>query len=76
MEAHSMDAWQDDDNLKDRIRVATPKNLEERCALAKTCLTKLALEIPPLIDDLADGTEIAYTAWPDRLYVMDRSWSA
>ena len=72
MEAHPLDAWQDDDNLQDKIRVASPKNLEERCALAETCLTKLALKIPPLIDDLANSTEMAYTAWPDRLYVMDR----
>ncbi len=25
-----------------------------------------------MIDDLANSTEIAYTAWPDRLYVLDR----
>lgn len=72
MEAHPVDAWQDDDNLKDKISVSSPKSLQERCALAETCLTKLTLKIPPLIDDLANSTEIAYTAWPDRLYVLDR----
>ena len=72
MEAHPIDAWQDDDNLKDKISVASPKSLEERCALADTCVTKLAVQIPPLIDDLLNSTEIAYTAWPDRLYVIDR----
>ena len=71
MEAHPIDAWQDDDNLKDKIRVASPKSLAERCALAGTCMTKLAVKIPPLIDDLANTTEIAYTAWPDRLYLVD-----
>jgi len=72
MEAHPVDAWQDDDNLKEKISVASPKNLQERCTLAETCLTKLSLKIPPLIDDLANSTEVAYTAWPDRLYVLDR----
>jgi len=72
MEAHPVDAWHDDDNLKEKISVASPKNLLERCTLAETCLTKLSLKIPPLIDDLANSTEIAYTAWPDRLYVLDR----
>jgi type I thyroxine 5'-deiodinase len=72
MEAHPIDAWQDDDNLKDKISVASPKSLEERCALADKCMTKLAVKIPPLIDDLVNSTEIAYTAWPDRLYVIDR----
>jgi type I thyroxine 5'-deiodinase len=70
MEAHPIDAWQDDDNLKDKIRVASPKSFEERCALADTCMTKLAVNIPPLIDDQANTTEIAYTAWPDRLYLI------
>ena len=72
MEAHPVDAWQDDDNLKEKISVGSPKTLEERCSLAETCLTKLTLKIPPLVDDLANSTEIAYTAWPDRIYVLDR----
>jgi len=36
------------------------------------CATKLALRIPAVIDDLENSTEAAYTAWPDRLYVIDR----
>jgi type I thyroxine 5'-deiodinase len=75
MEAHPVDAWQSDDNLKEKISVGSPKTLEERCAVAATCLTKLTLKIPPLVDDLANSTEIAYTAWPDRIYVLDREGS-
>jgi hypothetical protein len=71
MEAHALDAWQDEDNQKDKISVATPKTLAERCAVEGTCATKLALRIPAVIDDLANSTEEAYTAWPDRLYVID-----
>ncbi len=70
-EAHPIDAWQEDDNIKEKIAVASPKSFQERCAVANTCATKLALQIPPLIDDLANSTEAAYTAWPDRLYVID-----
>jgi type I thyroxine 5'-deiodinase len=71
MEAHALDAWQDDDNQKDKISVASPKTLAERCAVEGTCATKLALRIPALIDNLSNSTEEAYTAWPDRLYVID-----
>ncbi len=71
MEAHALDAWQDDDNQKDKIAVASPKTLAERCAVEGACATKLALRIPAVIDDLANTTENAYTAWPDRLYVID-----
>ncbi len=70
MEAHPVDAWQDDDNLKENIHVVSPINLEERCVLAETCRTKLALKIPPLIDGVLNTAEVAYTAWPDRLYLV------
>jgi hypothetical protein len=72
LEAHPIDAWQDEDNQKDKIAVASAKSEADRCATAQTCVTKLSLEIPPLVDDLRDSTEIAYTGWPDRLYVIDR----
>ena len=31
----------------------------------------VSVQIPPVIDDLNNSTEIAYTGWPDRLYVID-----
>jgi type I thyroxine 5'-deiodinase len=72
LEAHPLDAWQDEDNQKAKIAVASPTTLAERCAVADTCATKLALRLPAVIDDLENSTESAYTAWPDRLYVIDR----
>lgn len=72
LEAHPIDAWQSEGNEKEKIVVASAKTEAERCATAETCVTKLSIEIPPLVDDLANSTEAAYTAWPDRLYVIDR----
>ncbi|PYU95017.1 MAG: hypothetical protein DMG25_05400, partial [Acidobacteria bacterium] len=40
-EAHPVDAWQDEDNAKDKISVASEKSLDERCAVADTCVTRL-----------------------------------
>jgi hypothetical protein len=40
--------------------------------VARTCVRKLSIEIPALIDDFSSSTELAYAAWPDRLYVIDR----
>jgi hypothetical protein len=73
LEAHPVDAWQTEDNQKEKISVSSPTTLGERCAVADTCSTKLALHIPAVIDDLENSTESAYTAWPDRLYVIDRA---
>ena len=71
LEAHPMDAWQSESNAKDKISVASARTYEARCAVADTCVTKLSIKIPALIDNLDDSTEAAYTAWPDRLYVID-----
>ncbi len=71
-EAHPIDGWQVKENAKAKISVASTKSLDERCEVAETCVTKLAIEIPALIDDIQNSTEAAYTGWPDRLYVIDR----
>ena len=72
LEAHPVDAWETEANQKDKISVASPKALAERCEVEGVCATKLALRIPAIIDNLQNTTEESYTAWPDRLYVIDR----
>ncbi len=71
-EAHPIDAWQDDDNIKAKIFLHSTRTQKERCDVAGTCLVKLGIEYPAIVDDVANSTERAYTAWPDRLYVIDR----
>jgi len=70
-EAHASDVWQTQSNIKDHILFASPKNLEDRSAVAHYCIRNLKIEFPSVIDDFQNSTEIAYTAWPDRLYVID-----
>ena len=71
-EAHPIDAWQVDDNLKDDVLIATTKTADERYQVAGVCITKLGIELPALVDGPDNRVERAYTAWPDRLYVIDR----
>ena len=71
-EAHPVDAWQDETNIKDRIFLHSTRTLSARCIAASTCVSNLGIEFPAVVDDLANTTERAYTAWPDRLYVIDR----
>jgi len=53
--------------------VEDPLNLSERSQVAQVCLTKLELEpIPALVDDVDDAVSQAYSAWPDRLYLVGR----
>ena len=72
-EAHTIDAWQVKDNLEDDILVKSTGTAEEREQVAGVCLAKLAIELPALIDEPDNRVERAYTAWPDRMYVIDRN---
>lgn len=40
--------------------------------MAQSCVRKLGLEMPALVDGIDNSVERAYTGWPDRLYVIDR----
>jgi hypothetical protein len=72
-EAHPIDAWQVSDNLKDDVLVKSTQTAAERRQVADVCLAKLGIELPALIDEPDNRVERAYTAWPDRMYVIDRT---
>ena len=59
-------------NLRDKVVFASPRNEDERAFVAGSCVRKLGVEIPALLDEFGNSTESAYTAWPDRLYLIDR----
>lgn len=58
--------------MQDNVVFASPSTFAERCALATTCADKLGIEFTPLVDAMDNAVDRAYTAWPDRLYVIDR----
>ena len=72
-EAHASDAWQVGANRRDRVLIASPKTLEERTDVAGACVRNLGIQLPSVVDDFRNSTEAAYTGWPDRLYVIDRT---
>jgi type I thyroxine 5'-deiodinase len=71
-EAHPTDAWQLAVNEREGVVFASPRDFGEKAGVARTCVRQLGIELPALIDDFDGATEIAYTAWPDRMYVVDR----
>lgn len=70
-EAHPSDVWQMDDNVKDKVVFSTPRSEEERAFVAGACVRKLGIEIPAVLDEFGNSTESEYTAWPDRIYLID-----
>ncbi len=70
-EAHPTDAWQMAINVKQKVLFRNPVTETERSQVATSCVKNLGIRIPALVDDLNNSTERAYTAWPDRLYLID-----
>lgn len=60
-------------NDKVGIRIANHKTLKERVAAASECCGALHLNMPLLVDDIDDKVGEAYSAFPDRLYLIDRA---
>ena len=72
LEAHAADVWQMDSNVKQNVVFASPKDYAERSSVADSCVRKLNIQIPSVLDQFDNSVERAYTGWPDRLYVVDR----
>jgi hypothetical protein len=71
-EAHPDDAWQLPTNLTDKVVLTSPADFTARAEVAEICIVRLGIKLPAVVDGFDDATEIAYSGWPDRLYVIDR----
>ena len=58
-------------NIRDKVVFASPKNEEERASIAGTCVRKLGIQCPAVLDEFGNSTEQTYTAWPDRIYLIN-----
>ena len=58
-------------NIKDKVVFASPKNEDERGLVAGSCVRKLGIKFPAVLDEFGNSTEQAYTGWPDRIYLIE-----
>jgi hypothetical protein len=72
-EAHPTDEWQMKSNVKDDVCYSQPKTLEQRLAIANDFTKRFKFNLPFGIDDMSNAADLAYSAWPERLYVIDES---
>jgi hypothetical protein len=56
--------------VKDGVLVRQHQSFEERVDVGQTCMLKMALEIPALVDEMDDAIACAYAAMPERLYLV------
>lgn len=69
-EAHAEDGWQTSSNRTEGVVIRQHTTIEERRAAARRCARELALTIPMLIDGMDDAACRAFSAWPERIYIV------
>jgi type I thyroxine 5'-deiodinase len=69
-EAHAEDGWQTTSNRQEGVVIEQHRTLDERRAAARRCARELDLTIPMLIDDMDDAACRAFSAWPERIYII------
>jgi hypothetical protein len=71
-EAHPSDIWQMGSNIREGVVFRDPRTDTERNQVADSCVRKLGIRFPALIDGIDNTVERQYTGWPDRMYLIDR----
>lgn len=71
-EAHPSNLWQLESNIKDKVVFASPRDQEERASIAGVCVRRLGIKFPAVVDKFGNSTEANYTAWPDRIYLINQ----
>jgi thyroxine 5-deiodinase len=71
-EAHPTDGWQVPSNERDGALIRRHRAFAERQAAAACCASVLNLTAPLLLDGMENAADLAYGAWPERLYVLSR----
>jgi hypothetical protein len=57
-------------NVRDKVLISSPRDEQERASVAGTCVRKLGIKFPAVIDGFDNHVETAYTGWPDRIYLI------
>ena len=72
-EAHPEDEWWTPSNRKEGIIYNQPKTSTERLEIARTFQKKFDLRMPLLVDPIDNPAAQAFSASPERIYVIDPS---
>jgi hypothetical protein len=71
-EAHPTDEWQMKSNVKEDVCYAQPKTLDQRIAIANF-VKRFSYPTQFGIDDMSNAANDAYSAWPERIYIIDET---
>lgn len=60
-----------DENLEEKVCYAQPTTLADRVAIANDFVKRYSYPIPFAVDGLDNAAMKAFSAWPERLYIVD-----
>ena len=60
----------DADRAARTVEIALHKTIEDRKAAAEGCAAASALKVPVLLDDIEDTVSKAYSALPERFFIL------
>ena len=70
-EAHPLDEWQMDSNVKESVCYPQPKSLAQRVAIANDFVKRFSYRVPLAVDGMDNPANAAYAGWPERFYIVD-----
>ena len=71
-EAHPTEGLPDDANRREGIALPDASSIADKEEHASLCVRRLDIRFTTLIDEMDNRVELAYSAWPDRLYLIGR----
>lgn len=71
--AHGSSSWQSTANERAGISLGDAPDLAQKRSYAAMCLSKLKIHYPAVVDELDDAVEKRWSAFPSRVYVIDRA---
>jgi type I thyroxine 5'-deiodinase len=70
-EAHPLDEWQMDSNVKESVCYPQPQSLAQRVAIANDFVKRFSYRVPLAVDGMDNPANAAYAGWPERFYIVD-----
>ena len=58
-------------NIDEKIIYDQPTTIEARAEVAEACVLHMQLEMPTLLDKMSNEVDEAYSALPERLFLID-----
>jgi Iodothyronine deiodinase len=59
-------------NQREGILLATAKDLQQKEEHATTCVRKLDIKFPAVVDGMDNKVELDYSGWPTRQYLVGK----